>query len=664
MTKSNLRDAKPQFKGDPKPPDIHEARTDGRIAYWKDISVDKTPERFASDATLADAWQAGWREGEQEKKDLDNLGAEPEPTPALDNKPYLARERANGRGGQHSTRMGSQAKGRKAPETHDSPLDGLQSNKGNGAGKQTQDSGKKARPQPRIRWQVLNADPDFTVAQLRDLLASAGCFFERGVPVMLAYDQSLGGLVAHPVTAEMVMLETHERSRPWQLDREGKEKNCPLPRGIAVMYLKWLGQWRLPVLNGIASSPLLSNDGGIRTAAGYDERTGLWCENVPDVADKVPERPTKEQAAKSLLAIRRFFRTFCFADAETIEKDGIPCVKIDKPPGLDESGFLNALLTAVCRPSLKRAPGVVTNAPLTSGSGTGKGLLMRAICEIAFGEQPSAITPGPSPEETEKRIATELIGARQSLLLDNLNNMTFESHQLNSAMTEDLATIRNFGALKNLKVNSKAFVMLNGNGLTISGDSARRFMHIELDAKIEDPESRELDTEVFQDRVRECRSELLAHLLTIWRYGRRARFSREERGLPIGSFEQWARWVRDPLLVLGCLDPVKRVAEMKAKDPHRLGLTAIFDQWDKCHGSDEVTAWELKDAVKELLIEDKDKRTRQAIAGSVNRLVKARVAGYVLHRIASPEYDRWQPARFKLEKKDVEKQADDGDLPF
>ena len=429
------------------------------------------------------------------------------------------------------------------------------------------------------------------------------------------------------------------------------------------MYLKWLGQWRLPVLNGIASGPLLSDDGAIRTAAGYDEPTGLWCQKVPDVAGMVPERSTKEEAAKSLLVIRRLFRTFCFADAITIEKDGIPCVNLGEPIGLDESGFLHALLTAVCRPSMKRAPGVLTTAPLTSGSGTGKGLLMRAICEVAFGEQPSAITAGLSTEETEKRIATELIGARQALFLDNLNNMSFESHQLNSAMTEDPATIRNFGVLKNIKVNSKAFVMLNGNGLTISGDSARRFMHIELDAKTEDPESRALDTEGFQDEVKARRGELLVHVLTIWRYGRRARFKREERGLPLGSFEQWTRWIRDPLLALGCPDPVKRVEAMKARDPHRQNLTMIFDEWNGAHGSEEVTAWELNSAVKELLIPDPDKRTRQAIASAVNRLVKARVAGYVLHRIAPPEQDKWQPARFKLEKLGVESAAG-GEVPF
>ena len=64
---------------------------------------------------------------------------------------------------------------------------------------------------------------------------------------------------------------------------------------------------------------------------------------------------------------------------------------IDQPPGLDESGFLLALLTAACRPSLWLAPGFLFTAPDVSGAGSGKGLLVRAICAIAYGIPSSCI---------------------------------------------------------------------------------------------------------------------------------------------------------------------------------------------------------------------------------------------------------------------------------
>jgi hypothetical protein len=110
----------------------------------------------------------------------------------------------------------------------------------------------------------------------------------------------------------------------------------------------------------------------------------MWCKNIPDVANLVPASPTKEQAAAALLRIRATFRAFCFEGAEkVIENSGpyerIACVDTSRSPGRDESSFLTALLTAVCRPSLWLAPGLVMHAAPFSGSGAGKGKLARAI---------------------------------------------------------------------------------------------------------------------------------------------------------------------------------------------------------------------------------------------------------------------------------------------
>jgi hypothetical protein len=66
------------------------------------------------------------------------------------------------------------------------------------------------------------------------------------------------------------------------------------------------GEWNLPTLAGICTAPLLSADGSIRTAAGYDQATGLWCASIPDL--QVPERPTRDEAAAALRFLRKTFR--------------------------------------------------------------------------------------------------------------------------------------------------------------------------------------------------------------------------------------------------------------------------------------------------------------------------------------------------------------------
>lgn len=147
------------------------------------------------------------------------------------------------------------------------------------------------------------------------------------------------------------------------------------------------GARHLPALYGITRAPLLRNDGSIHAAVGYDAPTGLWCEDVPDVGALVPKKPSRADAQASLRLLRETFSTFCFGDADMyVDVQGVHVGDVRLAPGVDESAFLVALLTAVCRASLVLAPGCVIRAAAMSGAGAGKGLLARCICQVAFGQ--------------------------------------------------------------------------------------------------------------------------------------------------------------------------------------------------------------------------------------------------------------------------------------
>lgn len=86
--------------------------------------------------------------------------------------------------------------------------------------------------------------------------------------------------------------------------------------------------------------------------------------------------------------------------------------------------------------------------------------------------------------------------------------------------------------------------------------------------------------------VKTRRAELQAAVLTIWRWGRLQRDVR--RGRNLGSFKQWCRWVRDPLVELGCIDPVERISEAKQRDGRRQAIAELFQVWWQCHGDRPV----------------------------------------------------------------------------
>jgi hypothetical protein len=344
----------------------------------------------------------------------------------------------------------------------------------------------------------------------------------------------------------------------------------------------------------------------------------------------IPERPTRADAEAALRLLRETFRTFPFADAarRIDPKLGVEVVDLDLSPGMDESSFLVGLLTAVCRPSLWLAPGLLVRAPDTSGAGTGKGLLVRSICAIAFGVEPSAFTKGGDRQELDKRLASDLIEAAQILFLDNVNGTMLRSDLFASVLTERPCRIRPLGRTRMVALNSTAFIAVTGNGLTISEDLTRRFLVCEFDAGCEDPEQRPFGSGFLRD-VQSNRAELLAAALTIWRFGRQ-NAAEIERGRPLGSFEEWAEWCRDPLLALGCRDPIERIERVKADDPHRRQTVELFETWDAHHGERPITAADLAEPVRALV--DPQRRSRQHLAACLTRLAGTRAGGFVLTR--------------------------------
>jgi hypothetical protein len=299
-------------------------------------------------------------------------------------------------------------------------------------------------------------------------------------------------------------------------------------------------------------------------------------------------------------------------------------VDLDLPPGRDESGFLAGVMTAICRPHLPLAPALLIRAPAKSGSGTGKGMLVRSICTIAFGISPRAFTKGGDSQELNKRLGSAMIEAEQVVFLDNVNGSILQSETMASALSERPAEIRVLGRSRMVTLNSTAFVAVTGNGLTISDDLVRRFLVCELDARCENPELRRFEAG-FLSNIEENRAELLGAALTIWRFGRRHTM---HPGLPLGSYPEWGAWCRDPLLALGCCDPVERIDRVKADDPDCRQIVELFEVWHAYRDEQPIKAADLAVPVRALV--DPRGRGRHHIEVRLMQLVGTCAGGFTL----------------------------------
>jgi hypothetical protein len=485
---------------------------------------------------------------------------------------------------------------------------------------------------------ILHHDLTLTARRLADIIAASGLAFNRAGPVQV-FTQDDGPPRIIRLTPDGTTILAHELCRPVLLNSDGNPTAKTLSPRVASLYLA-LPEWGLRPLKGITSAPILSDNGIISLAQGYDDASGFWCAAPPEIL--VPERPGIADARQALALIRWHFRTFPFADAAFLELEGLTCVDATTAPGQDETAFPVGLLTAVCRPSLPLAPGILIAAPLISGAGTGKGNLVRAITQIAFGFEPRAFTAGGDSVELDKRIASALIEATPVLFLDNVNGEALRSDLLASVLTERRVDVRPLGSSRMLPLCPSAFVAITGNGLGVSEDLARRFVVMNLDAGTEDPEARRFPPG-FLASTAARRSELLAAALTIWRWGRQ-NYGSLRQGRPLGSFEEWSQWVRDPLLTLGCADPVERQRMLKANDPIRRMVAEIFAEWWQAHGAKPVTAANLDEGVIALI--DPQGRGRQWVASWLSHHTGTTAGGFVL-TVQKPT-GRWGAATYAV----------------
>jgi hypothetical protein len=92
---------------------------------------------------------------------------------------------------------------------------------------------------------------------------------------------------------------------------------------------------------------------------------------------------------------------------------------------------------------------------------------------------------------------------------------------------------------------------------------------------------------------------------------------------------------------LGCRDPVERIAAIKAADPRRAKLRAIFEGWWTAHQDKRFKGTELAEPVLELIDEQSSRKAdgslkynRQRVAGFLARHAGTCVGGYTLMQVS------------------------------
>ena len=143
----------------------------------------------------------------------------------------------------------------------------------------------------------------------------------------------------------------------------------------------------------------------------------------------------------------------------------------------------------------------------------------------------------------------------------------------------------------------KGSLFATGNNVNLSGDMTRRGLICNLDAGVERPELREFEFSPI-DRVLKDRGAYIAAVLTIARaYVVGGKLERLEK---IGSYGQWSKFVREPLMWLGEADPAKSMEQAFKNDPNKSAAETLIAQWLEHLGTEQnYKVSEIVDKAKE-----------------------------------------------------------------
>ncbi|MCC0808855.1 hypothetical protein FPV16_22070 [Methylobacterium sp. W2] len=315
------------------------------------------------------------------------------------------------------------------------------------------------------------------------------------------------------------------------------------------------GQWRVPPVAGIITTPTLRPDGSLLTKPGYDPATRLYLALDPGFAmPELLERPDRDEAIAALTFIETLLAAFPFV-----------CPT-------DRAVALSGILTALVRGVLPTAP---LHAIRAHSPGTDKSFLVDLAATIATGRRCPVIAAGKTEEETEKRLGALLRDAVPVVSIDNVNG-DLGGDMLCQLTERPLVRVRILGKSEAPELECRSATFATGNNLVLSGDMTRRALVCSLDAVMDRPELRDFTFDPIA-RVLNDRGNYVAAALTVIRAYRVA-------GSPtvcgaIGSYEDWSDMVRSPLVWLGHADPVASMETAREEDPELSAIRELFEHW-------------------------------------------------------------------------------------
>ena len=274
-------------------------------------------------------------------------------------------------------------------------------------------------------------------------------------------------------------------------------------------------------MTGVVQSPFVDINWRVFNRKGYDPYTGLYSLIDEEIELKFMDK----------------------IDAWYFLKDEL-LAEFPFKSELDAAVMVASIMTLLQRPMLAQdsagMPGFGITAPVQS---SGKTTLVSVATTAIFKNDVPASTFVDDEGELEKRLIAILREGSMCVLFDNVAQGTeVKSELLSTAMSGDIYKGRLLAKNENAWLASSVIWFFTGNNISFTGDFATRVYPVNLNPKMENPNTRFFHRENLLDWVLERRPKIILALISIIMAGK------DLPKMQTGSrFKIWDKFIRNPL---------------------------------------------------------------------------------------------------------------------
>ena len=291
--------------------------------------------------------------------------------------------------------------------------------------------------------------------------------------------------------------------------------------------------WGMPKISGVIMYPVVTRDGSLVTAEGFNRETALYIGEGLGITQNELDATPISTALETILDL---YSDFPFHD-----------------PSIGQSLSVACFLSAFARKALDKSPAFIVTSPYPADGKT----IWSYIPQIALSKEPANYSLSGNEEEQIKQLTSYFMEDPDLMVFDNQNGR-FHSQALTELLTSGKFKARLLGKNDTVQFTPKTSIIVNGINVRPSEEIMTRSIVVEFDRRT----SEQFKHPQILEYVMQQRRHVVKAALRLLQHGVTA----DIKPFKPSRFYEWDQFVRKAVIAAGLVDPMREDLRSRSMD--------------------------------------------------------------------------------------------------